>query len=97
MRVLFFSITFIFLTSCAATLNEEASSVAVVTSGQKTNCHSLGIVNSQHKLGENKPQSAMNKALNQVSQLGGDSIYIVSTNLDWAEGASVTAEALKCN
>ena len=91
-----FILSVFFLGGCAATLNENASSVAVVTAEQKSNCQSLGLINTQHKLGSNKPKSAMNKALNEVVRLGGDSIYIISTNLDWAEGATVSAEALKC-
>jgi hypothetical protein len=38
----------------------------------------------------------MNKALNEVAKKGGNGIFILSNNLDWAEGASVTAEALSC-
>ena len=38
----------------------------------------------------------MNKAINEVANRGGNGIYVVSSNLDWAEGASVTAEALRC-
>ena len=39
---------------------------------------------------------AMNKALNATALLGGDGLYVVSTNVDWAEGASVLGEALRC-
>ena len=52
----------------------------------------------QHRAtgGPNKPSNAMNKAINEVARKGGNGIFVVSSNLDWAEGASVTAEALQC-
>ncbi len=38
----------------------------------------------------------MNKALNEVVARGGNGINVVSNSVDWAEGAAVTAEALRC-
>lgn len=83
-------------TGCATSLDSGADKVGVVTAGQKERCHSLGIVSTEQRVGSNKPSNAMNKALNEVARKGGNGIYVLSSNLDWAEGASVTAEALQC-
>ena len=82
---------------CATTLDVGAEKVQVVTANQKErSCQSLGVVSTEQRVGPNKPSNAMNKALNAVARKGGNGIFVVSTNLDWAEGASVTAEALEC-
>jgi hypothetical protein len=82
---------------CATNMLPDAERIQVVTSGQKEQkCQSLGIVSTEQRLGPNKPRNAMTKALNEVAQKGGNGIFIMSNGLDWAEGASVTAEALKC-
>lgn len=85
------------LASCATLLEPGAEKVQVVTASQKErSCQFLGIISTEQRIGLNKPKNAMNKALNEVAQKGGNGIFIVSTNLDWAEGAAVTAEALQC-
>jgi hypothetical protein len=38
----------------------------------------------------------MNKALNETAKRGGNGLYVVSSNVDWAEGASMVGEALRC-
>jgi len=82
---------------CATSLESGAEKVQVVTTGQKERlCQSLGIVSTEQRVGPNKPNNAMNKAINEVARKGGNGIFIVSSNLDWAEGASVIAEALQC-
>lgn len=87
----------VIFSGCATTLEPGADQVQVVTAGQKEQqCKSLGIVNTEQRLGPNKPGNAMSKALNEVARKGGNGIYIVATSKDWAEGASVTAEALRC-
>ena len=78
-------------------LDSGAEKVQVVTASQKERlCQSLGVVSTEQRVGPNKPSNAMNKALNEVARKGGNGVFIVSSNLDWAEGASVTAEALQC-
>jgi hypothetical protein len=85
------------ISGCATSLNSGSEKVQVVTATQKERlCQSLGIVSTEQRLGPNKPSNAMNKALNEVAHKGGNGIFIVSSNLDWAEGASITAEALQC-
>jgi len=85
------------LSACATNLEPGADSVQVVTPDQKEHlCKSLGVFSVEKRTGPNKSGSAMNLALNEVYRRGGNGIYPVSNKLDWAEGASVTAEALKC-
>lgn len=85
------------LTGCATPLESGAEKVQIVTASQKERlCQSLGVVSTEQRVGPNKPSNAMNKAINDVAHKGGNGIFIVSSNLDWAEGASVTAEALQC-
>jgi hypothetical protein len=38
----------------------------------------------------------MKGALNKAAAAGADSFYIVSTAMDWSDGASVIGEALRC-
>ncbi|MEO5795554.1 MAG: hypothetical protein ABIP34_11680 [Rhodoferax sp.] len=85
------------LAGCATSLDTGAEKVQVVTAAQKERlCQSLGVIGTEQRLGPNKPSNAMHKALNEVASKGGNGIFVISSNLDWAEGASVTAEALKC-
>jgi len=88
---------FLALSACATELAPGAESVQVVTPSQKEHlCKSLGIFTVEKRTGPNKSGSAMNLALNEAYRRGGNGIYPISNSLDWAEGASVTAEALKC-
>lgn len=85
------------LVGCATALDAGADKIQVVTAGQKERaCQPLGIVSAEQRVGPNKPGNAMNKALNEVARRGGNGVFVVSSNVDWAEGASVTAEALQC-
>lgn len=72
--------------------------VRIITSAEeKSSCKSLGLVTTVTKLGPNKLGRAMKKALTEVAQMGGNGMYVISSNLDWAEGASVIGEALACS
>ena len=85
------------VSGCATSLETGAEKVQVVTAGQKErSCNPLGIVSTEQRVGPNKPGNAMNKALNEVARRGGNGIFVLSSAVDWAEGASVTAEALQC-
>lgn len=85
------------LSGCATTLQPGAESVRVATAAQKEHqCEPLKVISVEQRTGPNKPGNAMNKALNAVAAAGGNGIYVISTSADWAEGASVTAEALRC-
>jgi len=86
-----------FAVGCATTLEPGAERVQIVTPAQKERqCTSLGIFTTDQRLGPNKPGNAMNKALNEVARRGGNGIFVVSNTMDLAEGATTTAEALKC-
>lgn len=67
-----------------------------MTAAQKERCKSLGVLSVEQRIGPNKPGNAMNKALNEVAKRGGNGLYVVNAGTDWAEGASVTGEALRC-
>jgi Protein of unknown function (DUF4236) len=82
---------------CATTVAPGAETVRVATAAQKEKlCESIKVISVEQRLGPNKPGNAMTKALNAVAAAGGNGIYIISTSTDWADGASVTAEALRC-
>jgi hypothetical protein len=99
LKVFFLGMTGIFaLTGCSTSIDSGADQVQIVTASQKERlCHSLGVISTEQRLGPNKPGNAMNKAINAVARKGGNGIFVVSNNVDWAEGASVTAEALRCS
>ncbi len=97
-RTLFPFFCISYLAGCATHLDQGAEKVQVITASQKGRfCQSLGIVSTDQRTGPNKPSNAMNKALNEVARRGGNGIYVVTSSTDWAEGASVVAEALRCN
>ena len=82
---------------CATSLHPGAETVRVATAAQKEKlCESIKVISVEQRVGPNKPRNAMNKALNEVAAAGGNGIFVISSSTDWAEGASVTAEALKC-
>jgi hypothetical protein len=87
---------FLALVGCATELLPGADRVRIVTADQKGTCSSLGIISTEQRTGPNKAGNAMNKALNETYRRGGNGLYIVSSNLDWAEGASVVGESLRC-
>jgi len=82
---------------CATELQPSAMKVRLVSAEQKTTCESLGVVVADQQLGPYKTQNSMNKALNEVANRGGNSIYVMSTGASGIDGVSVMAEALKCN
>lgn len=97
LKILMATLTFAGLAGCATTLSPDAEKVRVVTANQKENvCESMKILTVEKRLGRNKPGNAMKQALNEAAQVGANGIYIISTSEDWAEGATVVAEALKC-
>lgn len=84
------------MTGCATALTPAGSKITLATPSQKEKCRSLGVVVATQKIGQDKAASAMNAALNMVAERGGDSLYVVSSSTDWADGSSVVGEALKC-
>lgn len=86
----------ILLAGCAATLTPEAEKIKLVSATQKEKCERVKLVTFNQRLGPDKPGNAMKGALNDAASAGADSFYVVSTSTDWAEGASVVGEALRC-
>lgn len=86
----------VLMSGCATTLDPGADKVRIVTAQQKERCESLGVLSVEQRTGPNKPGSAMNKAMNEVAKRGGNGLFVVATSTDWAEGASVTGEAMRC-
>lgn len=84
------------LAGCAIPLTPAAQKVQIVTAGQKEKCQTLKLVTFNQRLGPDKPGNAMKAALNEAAAAGGNAFYVVSTSSDWAEGASVVGEALRC-
>ena len=75
----------------------DTSKVRIVTENQRSNCKYLGLVSVRKALGQNKLKGAFKKAMNEVAELGGNGLYVVAQQLDWAEGAQLTGEALLCS
>ena len=97
LMVVIVSVLIIAISGCATSLQPGAEVVRVATAAQKEKlCESIKVISVEQRVGPNKPRNAMNKALNEVAAAGGNGIFVISTSTDWAEGASITAEALKC-
>jgi hypothetical protein len=84
------------LAACA-TLTPEGANVKVVTDGQKEKyCDFLTIVSARQGLGPSKEEDALIQVRNKVASAGGNAMRLVSVNQHWADGATASAEALKC-
>jgi hypothetical protein len=86
----------IFLAGCAAALTPEAEKVRIVTANQKEKCQVIKLIMESQKLGPDKPNGALRNALNATAAAGGNAFYLLSSNSDWADGASISGEALSC-
>jgi hypothetical protein len=84
------------LAGCATTLTDSAQRVRIVTANQKERCEPIKMVTFNQRLGPDKPGNAMKAVLNETAAAGGNGLYVVSTSTDWAEGASMVGEALRC-
>jgi hypothetical protein len=84
------------LAGCATSLTDAGQKVQIVTAAQKEKCQTIKLVTFNQRLGPDKPGNAMKSALNEAAAAGGNAFYVVSTSSDWAEGASVVGEALRC-
>ena len=84
------------LFGCATTIQQGAEGIQTITAQQKEKCKFISLISTEEKLGPDKPGNALKKAINMTYEAGGNSLYIVSTSTDWAEGASVVGEAFLC-
>ena len=93
---LILSSSLLLLTSCATSLEPGAEKIRMVSAEQKATCESLGIITADQQLGPYKATNSMNEVLNEAARRGANAIYLVSQGQSGIDGASVTAEALRC-
>ena len=84
------------LAGCATPLTDAGQKVRIITASQKSGCETIKLVTFNQRLGPDKPGNAMKSALNEAAAAGANGFYLVSASTDWAEGASVVGEALRC-
>lgn len=81
---------------CASTLSTEGERVRVVTEQQRQSCKFIRLVTVRKSLGPDKPGSALKEAMNETAAAGGNGLYIITSTVHWADGASVAGEAMTC-
>lgn len=87
----------IIIAGCATELTKEGAAVSLLTSGdQAARCQSLGVIAENKRSGVEKMASATKIVLNKAAVMGADSVFIVSSNADLLDGATVVANAYKC-
>lgn len=98
MKVIVFSTTILamLLNGCAVPLTPAAEKVQLISAQQKEKCERIKLITFNQRLGPDKPGNAMKSALNEAGAAGANALYIVSTSMDWTEGASIVGEALRC-
>ena len=84
------------ISSCSTSLTKEGEKVRVISESQKGNCEFIKLVTVQVSLGPDKLGSALKAALNEAGSVGANSFHIINNVVHWADGASVSGEALKC-
>jgi len=84
------------LTACAVPLTLGGQSVKLVPESQKNRCEVIKLITFNQRLGPDKPGNALKSALNEAAAAGGNGFYLINSSSDWADGASVAGEALKC-
>ncbi|MBI1174786.1 MAG: hypothetical protein GC139_05915 [Sideroxydans sp.] len=84
------------LGGCATQLTPAGEKVRVVTEAQRSNCEFIKLISYRAGLGPDKPGSALKGALNEAAEVGANGFYIITNTIHWADGASVSGEALKC-
>jgi hypothetical protein len=85
------------LIGCAVPLTRAGQSIKFINGNQKDECTVIKLITFNQRLGPDKPGNALKTALNETAIVGGNSFYMISSSIDWAEGASIVDEALKCN
>lgn len=84
------------LCACSTALTEQGQKIRLVTSEQASQCAQLNVISINQRTGPDKAGNATRKAMNEAAESGGNALYIVSTSMDWAEGASLVADVLNC-
>lgn len=85
------------IAGCATPFTDAGQRVRIVTAEQKSACETIKLVTLNQRFGPDKPGNAMKSALNEAAAAGANGFYIVSTAADWAKGAAVVGEALRCS
>ena len=97
MRLVALVLAAVLLGACASKPTPVPESVQLVTAAQKeSQCKSLGIFNVKQRGGPDKPTAVLIKAMAEVTKRGGNGMYVVSSSVDWEDGAAMDAEALQC-
>lgn len=95
---LFILLAITFLTACATDRVKEAESLRPVALENKSKCIFVALItedaSGRGSVGKNS-KSAMNMALNQVVDSGGDSYFYVSSDVTIL-GSTVILESYKC-
>jgi len=85
------------LLACASKPVPVPERVQMVSAAQKeSQCKSLGTFTVSQKSGPDKPTAVLVKAMNEVTKRGGNGMYVVTSSVDWEDGAAMDAEALQC-
>ena len=84
------------LGGCATQLTTAGEKVRVVTEARRNSCEFIKLVSFRAGLGPDKPGSALEGALNEAAEVGANGFYIITNAIHWADGATVTGEALRC-
>jgi len=86
------------LTACATKLTDQGSKIQLLASAdQAAHCQQIKVISENQRTGPDKAGNATRRALNDAADAGANALYIVSSSVDWAEGASVVANAYRCN
>jgi len=96
-RLLVFAASIFAIAACSTTLTKEGEKIRVVTAHQKESCAFVKLITVRIGLGADKSGSALKEALNQTAGVGGNSFYLISSESNAFDGASVSGEALKCD
>src|SRR3954454_19253308 len=85
------------LSACATALTEGGSHVQLLSgSEQAARCKPVKMISENQRTGPDKAGNAMRRALNEAAVAGANAFVVISSSVDWAEGASVVGNALSC-
>jgi hypothetical protein len=89
--------TVVLLAGCATELTEAGSHVQLLASAdQAARCTQIKVITENVRTGPDKAGNATRRALNDAAAAGANAFYVVTSAMDWAEGASVVGNALRC-
>lgn len=68
----------------------------MASADQAARCTQVKVISEDQRTGPDKAGNAMRRALNDAAAAGANAFFVVSSSVDWAEGASVVGNALRC-